>query len=183
MELTRLNKLEDLDLTATAVQFRNRATGQYIVLKPDPRGGGALEGGNSPEPVPWYFYQAAGNPSPYNVEIKREPVNGFNWSNYDLRTEEASFIAWNHAKRHPSATTPAAPHDWYIEQASAGFFRIKFRNGEYLQLMPDMVLYIRDSHGPKIITRPLEADNEYQQWEISANKAHCPEYYKLDGKN
>ena len=93
MELTRLNKLEDLDLTATAVQFRNRATGQYIVLKPDPRGGGALEGGNSPEPVPWYFYQAAGNPSPYNVEIKREPVNGFNWSNYDLRTEEDSFIA------------------------------------------------------------------------------------------
>ena len=167
--LTKLESLDALDVTATAVQFKNVATGQFIVLRPDPRGGGSLEGGGAPSPTPWYFYQAAGAER-NNVEVKRKPVDGFNWSNYDLRTDEASFIAWNHAKRHPSAAAPSAPHDWFLEELGAGIFGIKWRNGESLQLMPDLRLFIRDSSGPKIISRATEVGNRYQQWEIWTNR-------------
>ena len=41
--LQPLNNLNELDITATAVQFKNVATGQYAVLKPAPQGGGGGE--------------------------------------------------------------------------------------------------------------------------------------------
>lgn len=167
--LTKLASLAGLDVSATAVQFKNVATGQFIVLRPDPRGGGSLEGGGAPSPTSWYFYQAAGA-APNNIEVKRTPVAGFNWSSYDLRTEEASFVAWNHAKRQPNATAPAAPHAWFIEQVEPGIFWLGTSAGEVLQLMPELRLYIRGSEGPKLITRALEPGNRYQQWEIWADR-------------
>ena len=179
--LIRLNKLEDLDLSATTVQFRNRATGQYITMRPDPRGGGALEGGAQPQANGWYFYQAAQNPSAGNVEVKHKSVDGFNWSNYDTTNEAGAFVAWNHAKRLPSAATPAAPHDWTIEQHQPGYFRIKEKSGKYLELTPNMALYIAGSTNPKIITRPANTASAHQQWEIYADKARSAAYYTAPG--
>lgn len=165
--LQPLNNLSELDVTATAVQFKNVATGQYIVLLPAPQGGGSLEGSTSPEPSPWYFYQGAGAELG-NVEIKRKPVDGFNWSNYDNADDNKAFIAWNHAKRAPSATAPVPPHDFTIEEVSAGVFKIKWRhNGEYLELMPNLKL--PDGKGPKIISRAFDASNKHQQWIIEVN--------------
>ena len=167
-QLQSLNSLSELDVTATAVQFKNVATGQYIVLKADPRGGGSLEGSAAAEPTPWYFYQAS-NATGGNVEVKRKPVDGFHWSNYAQRTDEGSSIAWNHATRIPNATAPNGPHAWMIEEVSQGVFRIKWTyNNEYMELMPNLKL--PGSNGPKIITRPLDAANKHQQWTIEVNK-------------
>lgn len=164
-----LNYLEELDVSAKVVQFQNVATGQYIVLKPDPRGGGALEAGDNPDPTGWYFYQGDGADA-NNIEVKRQGVEGFNWSNYDNADDNKAFIAWNHAKRMPSATAPQPPHDFYIEQTGKSLFRIKWRhNGEYLELMPNLTITHLKGTGPKIISRPLNESNEHQLWNIKVS--------------
>lgn len=165
----KVNSLAELDYSATAIQFKNRATGMFVVLKPDPRGGGALEGNVNPDGTPWHFYQAAGA-ARNNVEIKRSGFAGFNWSDYPVRSKESAFIAWNHAKRFPNTTSPKPPHAWFLEDAGNGFFRIKLSNGKCMQLMPGMHLYIRGSKGPKIITMPFDKNEQHQQWEIYTNK-------------
>lgn len=157
----RATILEEIDFSAARVQFRNAATQHYIVLRPAPQGGGTLEGSREPEPTPWYFYCAKGA-SFGNVEVKRAPVEGFNWSNYDSPSDSKSFVAWNHAKRAPNAAAPDAPHDWTIEEAGNGLFRIRFRNGEYLELVPQADA----SLPPQIITRAKDASNVRQSWEI-----------------
>lgn len=183
--LEYLNYLEELDPSATVIQFQNVATGQYIVLRPDPRGGGALEGGDAPDPIGWYIYQGNGAEA-NNIEVKRKGVDGFNWSNYDNADDNKAFIAWNHAKRAPSATAPLPPHDFYLEQSGKSTFRIKWRiNGEYLELMPDLKLFIKDSKGPKIISRALNESNQHQLWNIkvSSKVISCVgKQFKVDGE-
>lgn len=167
--LDYINYLSDLDLSAEVIQFQNVATGEYIVLRPDPRGGGALEANANPDPIGWYFYQGQGAET-YNIEVKRKGIDGFNWSNYDNADDNKAFIAWNHAKRAPNATTPVPPHDFYLEEAGKAEFRIKWRhNGEYLELMPNLRLYIKDSKGAKIISRPLNTSNQHQLWRIKTS--------------
>lgn len=68
--LYKINKIEDLkDLNATEVQFKNAATGHYIVLKNDPRGGGVLECSEAMQMKPWYLYQTTDTEF-NNTEIK-----------------------------------------------------------------------------------------------------------------
>ncbi|MCB9763802.1 MAG: hypothetical protein H6739_28795 [Alphaproteobacteria bacterium] len=165
--LLRVNRVSEVDVTASVVQFRSVATGDFIVLRPDPRGGGSLEGG--PQPEGWYFYQAAGAEAG-NVEVKRRPVDGFNWSAYELRTDAASFIAWNHAKRIPNAATPEPPHAWTLEDVRPGVLRMRNNSGRYLHIRPDLHLdYLRGT-GPKLITQPSAPTDPQQHWEIRADK-------------
>lgn len=164
--MMRIASLAELDVHATAVQFKNVATGQYIILRPAPQGGGSLEAGDAPDQTPWYFYQAA-DAAPGNVEIKRAPVEGFNWSDYRLRTDAASFVAWNHAKRRPNATAPAAPHAWSLVEAEDGTFRIGLSSGGQLTLVPELSL--PGSTAPKLVTRPADPASAHQRWEIWAN--------------
>lgn len=143
-----------------SVAFRNVGTGEYIALKPDPRGGGALEGGAR---TAWSLYQASGA-AQNNFEVKRADFTGFNWSNYDNASDGAAFIAWNHAKRFPNNTTPDAPHQWFLDDLGDGTVHIRHAGGEVCELMPDLRLFIRGSEGPKIITRAIEQGNLRQKW-------------------
>jgi hypothetical protein len=163
--LKQAPSLAQLDLTAQVVHFRNWATGQYIALLSDPRGGGYLMGSCKPDADAWYFYQGAGA-APYNVEVKRTPIFGFNWTFYPQRQADASFIAWNHAKRIPSATTPAPPHHWTLEEVGNGLFRIRSGNDQYVELVP----LLNAGGGPKVTVRPSKPQDKHQQWEIFANK-------------
>ena len=159
--LQKLDSLAQLDLSATNVQFRNKAFGKYVVFKWDPRGGGVLEGGDAMEPSKWSFYQADGNPDEGNVEIKSKRLEWANWNAYN------SYIAWNHAKRLPNTTAPDAPHAWTIENAGAGEFRIRLNhNNEYLEMV-NMLHYL--GTGPKVMTCPEKNDNA-QLWEIFVDK-------------
>jgi hypothetical protein len=164
--LGRVNSLSELDLKATKVQFKNRATGQWAVLQRVPQGGGNLMGDHNPDTAPWVFYQATGAAA-YNVEVKRSDHLDFNWSSYRQKTDAASSIAWNHAKRLPNIKTPAAPHAWTIEDAGGGFFRISDGSGT-MELMPNLVDSL--TQRAKIITRPKDLNNRYQEWEIYTDK-------------
>ena len=146
-----------------SVAFRNVGTGEYIVLKPDPRGGGALEGGSTR--TAWSLYQGTGA-APNNFEVKRSDFTAFNWSNYDNANDGAAFIAWNHAKRLPNNMTPDAPHHWFIDDLGDGTVHIRHGGGQVCELMPDLGLHIRGSVGPKIITRSAEPTNRRQRWVI-----------------
>lgn len=165
--LEYLDYVEELDASAASVQFQNVATGQYIVLKASPGGGGALEANDNPDPVGWYFHQGNGADA-NNFDVKRKGVVGFNWANYNNADDNYAAIAWNHAKRIPSATAPQPPHDYYLEQVSKSVFRIKWRHAkEYLELMPNLKL--TNGTGPKIITRALNTSNQHQLWKIKVS--------------
>jgi hypothetical protein len=165
---TKLTTIADLDASAKVVQFKNKGTGEYIVLHSDPRGGGSLVAGTTADATGWYFYQAS-NASANNVELKRKGVDGFNWSNYDNADDNKAFIAWNHAKRIPNATSPNAPHDWFIEEAGNGLFKIKWAtNNEYLEFVPGLNLYRTTK--TKAFSRPFKSGNPNQLWEIYADK-------------
>jgi hypothetical protein len=155
--------VQPMPVPGQSIAIRNVATGQYIVLKPDPRGGGALEAADQPDT--WLLYQGAGA-EPNNFELKRANFRGFNWSNYDNKHDGAAFIAWNHAKRLPNTTTPAAPHPWYFDAMGDGTWVIRHAGGEVCELMPDLRLFIPNSTGPKIITRKLEDGNLRQRWTL-----------------
>lgn len=169
-ELTPLNSLSELDITATEVQFKNVQTGRYINFQPDPRGGGVLITGPQKETTPWYFYQAA-NAEKNNVEIKRTGMNMFNVSPYDMRTDQQSFIAYNHAKRQPNNTTPAAPHAFSIEEAAPGIFHLKWNiNGKFVEDVDLPTHIAAGGTGSKVIVKPADANNKAQQWQIFVNK-------------
>lgn len=144
-----------------SVAFRNLGTGQYIVLRNDPRGGGALEGG--PARAGWLLYQAAGA-EPNNFEVKRADVMGFNWSNYDNADDTRAFIAWNHAKRLPSALSPAAPHTWWLVDLGDGTVHIRQADGQVCEVMPDLPLHLPGSTGSKLVTRAADPANPRQRW-------------------
>jgi hypothetical protein len=144
-----------------SVAFRNVGTGEYIALKPDPRGGGALEGSSTR--AAWSLYQGSGAAA-NNFEVKRADFTAFNWSNYDNAHDGAAFIAWNHAKRFPDNTSPDAPHQWFIDDLGDGTVHIRHLGGQVCELMPELRLYIRGSEGPKILTRVVEPGNARQRW-------------------
>jgi hypothetical protein len=142
------------------IQFRNVATGEYVVMLNDPRGGGALETGVAPDPKGWRIYQAA-DANPCNVEVKRVGWDQFNWSFYP------GFVAVNHATRKPNNTAPSAPHDWYVEVLKPGVFKIKNKEGNYLEVIPNKtVKHIAAGNGKLISSEPAKTNNAYQEWEI-----------------
>lgn len=144
------------------VSFRNVATGQYITLWSAPQGGGTLVCGDTP--MLWRLYQAAGA-EPTNFEVKRDDVQGFNWSNYDNADDNKAFIAWNHAKRLPNATTPDAPHAWYFDDQGDGSWLLRWGD-QVAEVMPGMYINGDPKLGERVITRAAEPGNLRQHWVI-----------------
>ncbi|MCJ8291128.1 MAG: LamG domain-containing protein [Crocinitomicaceae bacterium] len=179
-ELYRIKTVEDLKgLNATEIQFKNVATGHYIILKNDPRGGGVLECSDTMQMNPWYLYQAE-SAEFNNFEIKMMDAAMFNWSNYPMRTDEQSFVSYNHAKRHPNNTAPGAPHDWTFFNAENGNIRIEWKDGSQLEEI-NLPSYLRGSTGPKVITKLKVEGNKAQLWEIYVN-VPVEESIALDNK-
>lgn len=168
-DYVRLNSISELDASASHVQFKNVATGEYVVLA-----NSVLQGNKTKEDKAWCFYQAVGA-SQNNFEVKRRDQAGFNWANYYKADDNASFIAWNHAKLIPSATAPNAPHNWYLEEVSVGVFRIKHSNGKYLELVQGII--DPKAGGTKLLTKPLIAANLNQQWIIEVTKKKGPQVF------
>ncbi|MFZ9955380.1 MAG: hypothetical protein ACO3E1_04575 [Flavobacteriales bacterium] len=140
------------------VQFKNVATGEYIVLLNDPRGGGALETNANPASPSWYFYQAAGA-SKENVEVKRTGTTNFNWSAYP------KFVAWNHAKRPGGHQAPTAPHSWYVIEVRPGVVTLQ-SNGGCLTVVPGETVSHLKGTGKLVVISPLKSGDKNQEWEI-----------------
>lgn len=104
----------------------------------------------------------------------------FNWSNYPMRTEEQSFVSYNHAKRHPNNTTPAGPHDWTLLNAEDRSTRIQWKDGNFLEEV-NLPSYLKGSTGPKVITKAKVEGNKNQLWQIYVN-VQIEESIVLDSK-
>lgn len=147
------------------LQFRNPKTGKFIVLKNDPRGGGTLVVSNNLEPKGWQVYKASGAAQD-NLEVKRKDITGFNWSNYPGRGADVGGIAWNHAKRNPNATTPAAPHDWKLVPAGGGNFKIQWtHNSGFITIIEGVKSHLGGNED-KVAVVSSGHPVELQVWEL-----------------
>lgn len=178
-ELNSMPNIREMANKKVQVRIKNVATGNYILYQADPRGGGVLQSGPSENASVWHFYQHA-DAATGNVEIKVPKMEMFNWSNYDMNNNDANaFVAYNHAKRHPNNTTPAGPHDWTIEYVSDKSFRIKWKNGEYLEEVALATHLRNNSTGKKPVTRPDDISNKKQHWIIESNAPQLIGVHKI----
>ncbi len=154
--LKKIKSLAEIDYSSHKVQFKNIATGQYVALSYDDNGNVYLKATYEEEEIFWNFHATSNTVKSKNLEILRFGDEESKWLNKQKSTRNISPIVLG---RQPSTSNSL----WNLYNESPGVFRITDSfTEESIAIRPDL--------SDKLVSQPTKADNDYQLWEIYADK-------------
>lgn len=153
--LRKIETLDEIDFSARKVQFRNIATGQYIVLAYNSSDNAYLKGGYE-EQLFWNFTVSSSASTGQSLEILMLGDETSRWLNKRTSGQYLSQIILG---KKPSTANSL----WNLYSVSPGIFRITDAiTEESIELKPNM--------DDRLMTQPTKTGNDYQLWEIYTDK-------------